>query len=60
MKLPLNFFVGLIFTGGDLGEDWGTVPQKFVVGDGQCIGPPPIFREVVLSDARESTKRVKK
>ena len=37
----------------------GTVPPKFEVGDGPCIGPP-IFREVVLSDARESKNRVKK
>ena len=45
--------------GGDLGGDWGTVSPKFEVGDGPCIGPP-IFREVVLSDARESMNRVKK
>ena len=33
----------------------GTVPpNKFEVGDGPCIRPP-IFREVVLSDACEST-----
>jgi len=37
----------------------GTVPPKFEVGDGPCIGPPPIFREVVLSDARERMIRAK-
>src|SRR6218665_2793145 len=26
--------------GGDLGGTGGTVPQKFEVGDGPCIGPP--------------------
>jgi len=40
--------------GGDLGGTGGTFPPKCEVGDGPCIGPP-IFREVVLSDAREST-----
>ena len=43
--------------GGDLGG-WGDGPPKFDEGDGPCI-PPPIFREAVLSDARESTNRVK-
>ena len=38
---------------------WGDGPKKFEVGDGSCIRPP-IFREVVLSDAPESTNRVKK
>src|SRR6218665_3968532 len=36
----------------------GWSPQNLRCGDGPCIGPP-IFREVVLSDARESTNRVK-
>jgi len=45
--------------GGDLGGLGETVPKKFEVGDGLCIRPP-IFWEVVLSDARESTNRVKK
>jgi len=40
--------------------DWGDGPPKNLRrGDGPCIGPP-IFREVVLSDARESTNRIKK
>ena len=34
-------------------------PPKFEVGDGHA-SVPPIFLEVVLSDARESTNRVKK
>jgi len=38
--------------GGDLGR-LGDGPPNFEVGDGPCIGPP-IFREVVLSDACES------
>jgi len=36
----------------------GTVPPKFEVGDGPCIGPP-IFREVVLLDVCERMNRVK-
>ena len=41
--------------------DWedASHPKKFEVGDGPCIGPP-IFREVVLWDGRESSNRVKK
>jgi len=43
--------------GGDLG---GTVPPKFqVVGTAHAF-VPPIFWEIVLSDARESMNRVKK
>ena len=38
--------------------DWGTVPSKFEVRDGPCNILKS--REVVLSDARESTNRVKK
>jgi len=45
--------------GGDLGGTGGRSLQIFEVGDGPCIGPP-ISRKVVLSDARESTNRVKK
>jgi len=45
--------------GGDLGGTGGTVPPNLRWGDGPCIGPQ-IFREVVLSDARESTNRVRK
>ena len=45
--------------GGDLGVTGGTVPQKFEVGTAHA-SVPPIFWEVVLSDARESTNRVKK
>src|SRR6218665_2121504 len=37
----------------------GTVPPKFEVGDGPCIRPPNILRSIVLSDVRESMKRVK-
>ena len=37
----------------------GRSPKKFEMGDGPCIGPP-IFREVVLSDARERMNRVNK
>jgi len=44
--------------GGNLGG-LGRRPPKFEVGDGPCIRPP-IFREVVLSDVRESMERVKK
>src|SRR6218665_816196 len=43
--------------GGDLGGR--PPPQKFEVGDGPCIGPPQIFREVVLSDVCEKMNRVK-
>src|SRR6218665_614406 len=43
--------------GGDLGGTGGTVPPKFEVGAHALVSP--IFREVVLSDARESTNRVK-
>src|SRR6218665_2957740 len=32
---------------GDLGGTGGTAPKKFEVGDDPCIGPPPIFREVL-------------
>jgi len=35
------------FTGGDLEGDWGTVPQKFEVGDGPFIRPPNILRSSV-------------
>src|SRR6218665_1915190 len=45
--------------GGDLGGLGGRSPPNLRWGDGPCIGPP-IFREVVLLDARESTNRVKK
>jgi len=46
--------------GGDLGEDWGARSPKIWGGDDAHALVPPIFREVVLSDARESTNRVKK
>ena len=46
-RVPVNI---LKVIGGDLEEDWGTVPPKFEVGDGPCIRSP-IFGEVVLSDA---------
>jgi len=44
-------------TGGDLHcmRDWGTVPNKFEVGD-----VPPIFREVLLLNVRKSTNSLKK
>jgi len=29
-------------------ETWGTVPPKFEVGDGPCIGPPNILRSSVV------------
>src|SRR6218665_3438041 len=45
--------------GGYLG-DWGTVPPKFEVGGRPMHWSPQVFREVVLSDARESMNRVKK
>src|SRR6218665_1697935 len=38
----------------------GTVPPKFLGGGTAHAMVPPIFREVVLSDARESTNRVNK
>ena len=44
--------------GGYLGEDWGEGPPKIGGGDGPCIRPP-MFRGVVLSDACESTNRIK-
>src|SRR6218665_1965630 len=40
--------------------DWGDVPPKNLRWGTAHALVPPIFREVVLSDARESTKRVKK
>ena len=46
--------------GGDLGGLEGRPPKKFEVGGTAHALVPPIFREVVLSDARESTNRVKK
>ena len=45
--------------GGDLGGTWGTVPQNLRWGTAHAL-VPPIFREAVLSDARESMNRVKK
>jgi len=45
--------------GGDLGGLWGRSPKKFEVGGRPMHWFPPIFREVVLSDAREITNRVK-
>ena len=48
----------IINRGGDLGGDG---PPKFEVGGRPMHWPPPqIFREVVLSDARQSMNRVKK
>ena len=44
--------------GGDIGETGETVPQKSEVGRRPCIRPP-IFEEVVLLEACESTKRKK-
>ena len=49
--------------GGDLGGLGGRPDPTFEVGDGPCIGfirPPNILRTIVLSDASESTKRVKR
>ena len=40
--------------GGDLGGTGGTVPQKIWDGGTVHASVPPIFWEVVLSDARES------
>ena len=46
--------------GGDLGGDWGgRSPPKFEVGGRPMHWSPPIFWEAVLSDVRESMKRVK-
>jgi len=46
------------YRGGDLGGlGDGPLPKKFKVGTAHAL-VPPIFR-VVLSDARESTNRVK-
>ena len=44
--------------GGDLGGDWGDGPPKFEVGTAHAL-VPPIFRKVVLSDARERMNRAK-
>jgi len=44
--------------GGYFKGDWGDGPPKIWGGDGPCIRPP-IFGEVVLWDARESTKCLK-
>ena len=33
--------------------DWGTVPPKFEVGDGPCIGPPNILRSSVVGWAQK-------
>jgi len=43
--------------GGDIGG-WGTVSQNLRWGDGPCIRPPPIFGEVVLLEAWQSTNRL--
>jgi len=51
---------GVVGMGGDLGETGGTVPQKIFEVGGRPMHPSsPIFCEVVLSDVRESTNRVK-
>src|SRR6218665_2040590 len=39
--------------------EWGDGPPKFEVGTAHAL-VPPIFREVLLSDVRESMNRVKK
>ena len=58
-KLSL-YKISIPFRGGDLGRTGGTVPPKFEVG-GRPMHPfPPIFGEVVLSDAHESMNRLKK
>src|SRR6218665_3552726 len=46
--------------GGDLGRMGGRSLQKCEMGGRPMHPSPPIFREVVLSEARESTNRVKK
>src|SRR6218665_90779 len=38
-----------VYRGGDLGEDWGTVPLKNLRWGTAHALVPPIFREVVLS-----------
>jgi len=45
--------------GRDLGEDWGTVPPKFEVGDDPCIRPPNISRSSVIGGVEkyELTKK---
>ena len=48
-----------VYSGAETLGDWGDGPPKNLRwGDGPCIGPP-IFRQVVLSDARERMSRVK-
>jgi len=56
----MHNFIKVIFMGGDLEGTGGTVPPKFEVR-GRPMHPfPPIFWEVVLSDACESTNWLKK
>ena len=56
MKSNFCSTIGDQSRGEDLGGTGGDGPPKNLRwGDGPCIGPP-IFREVVLSDARESIR----
>jgi len=51
--------VGGTYFSKNLGGTGWDGPPNLRWGDGPCIGPP-IFREVVLLDARESMNRVKR
>jgi len=40
--LPLASVTSLYYSGAETWGTGGTVPPKFEVGDGPCIGPPNI------------------